>query len=130
MKLPCRHMFALRKWLGILLFDASICDKRWTSEHYRSTQRLFSECLQQPSIAITGIKRPPCRLSQHEKFQKASVCTTELAAVMSEASHVNFYNRLEIVKSLCEQWKSGKEVGLQLIDEGIILNAFLNSVMI
>ena len=65
------------------------------------------------------VEKPPRRLSQHEKFKKASVCTTELAAVISEASHVNFHRRLEIVRSLCEYWKSGKEVGLKLIDEGL-----------
>lgn len=121
MKLPCRHMFSLRKRLGIPLFDASICDKRWTSEYYHSTQRLFSEFSLQPSVAITMIEKPPRRLSQHEKFKKANVCTTELAAVISEASHVNFYRRLEMVQNLCEYWKSGKEVGLKLIDEGLYL---------
>ena len=63
MKLPCRHMFSLRKQLGIPLFDASICDKRWTSEYYHSTQRLFSEFSHEPSVAITEIEKPPRRLS-------------------------------------------------------------------
>ena len=112
-------MFSLRKRLGIPLFDASICDKRWTSEYYRSTQRLFSEFSHEPSVTIAKIKKPPRRLSQHEKFKKANVCTTELAAVISEASHVNFHHRLEIVQNLCEYWKSGKEVGLKLINEGL-----------
>ena len=38
MKLPCRHMLALRKKLKEPLFDAECCDKRWTSQYYRETQ--------------------------------------------------------------------------------------------
>ena len=60
-------------------------------------------------------------MSQHEKFKKANICTTELAAVISEASHVNFYRQLEIVQNFCKYWKSGKEVGLKLINEGLFL---------
>ena len=76
--------------------------------------------MHRPSVAIAEIEKPPCRLSQHEKLKKANICTTELAAVMSEASHVN-YHKLEMVQKLCEHWKSGKEVGLKLIDEGLYL---------
>ena len=51
-------------------------------------------------------------LSQHEKFRKASVLTTELATVVSEASHTHFYRRLDLLKDLISSWKSGQEVGM------------------
>ena len=35
MKLPCRHIFALRRHLGLSLFDASCCSNRWTTSYYR-----------------------------------------------------------------------------------------------
>ena len=42
MILPCRHIFALRGKLNMSLYDASICDERWTSDYYKSTQRIFT----------------------------------------------------------------------------------------
>ena len=38
MLLPCRHIFALRSQQGLPLFDAALCDERWTSAYYSSTQ--------------------------------------------------------------------------------------------
>jgi len=121
MRLPCRHMFSLRKKLGVSLFDATICDKRWTVDYYQRTHRIFSDSIHQPSsvtIAEIAIK-PQRRLSQHEKFRKASICVTELASVASEASHVHFYRKIELMEKLCEYWKLGKEVSLTLLDEGL-----------
>ena len=116
-------MFSLRKQLGISLFDASICDKCWTSEYYHGIHRgYFLNFHMDHQLPLQRLKsHHVARLSQHEKFKKANICTNELAAVMSEAYHVNFYRRLEIVQNLCEYWKSGKEVGLKLIDEGLFL---------
>ena len=52
-RLFCRHMFALRKILQHSLFEADICDKRWTSAYYRATQRLFSISSSQPVLVST-----------------------------------------------------------------------------
>ncbi|KAL1489942.1 hypothetical protein ABEB36_013866 [Hypothenemus hampei] len=41
MLLPCKHIFALRKHLGLSLFDKEIVNKRWTLEYYKSKQRVF-----------------------------------------------------------------------------------------
>ncbi len=41
MKLPCRHIFALRKHVGMDLFDPSLCDRRWSIDYYKSKQRIF-----------------------------------------------------------------------------------------
>jgi len=59
------------------------------------------------------------RLSQQEKFRKASIYVTELASVASESSHVHFYCKVELMGKLCEYWKSGKEDGLTLLDKGL-----------
>ena len=120
MKLPCRHIFALRKNLSQPLFDSSICDKRWTSSYYRATQRIFSSLSTScnPSVAITKIDSKQRKLSGHEKFRKANVLTTNLAVVISEVSHIHFYQRLDLVEELI-YWKSGEEVALSVIDEGV-----------
>ena len=41
MRLPCRHIFALRKYLGVGLFDRSLCDRRWSIDYSKSKQRIF-----------------------------------------------------------------------------------------
>ena len=120
MKLPCRHIFALRQKLELPLFDPDICDKRWTSEYYRATQRIFFTSPPTPSVSVTCSEcKKPRKVSQHEKFRKANLLTTELATVMSEASHIHFNQRLDLVKDLIRHWKSGNEVGLMDVDDGM-----------
>lgn len=119
MKLPCRHIFALRKRLGLGLFDNQCCADRWTRAHYRATQRIFCDLPATPSINLSFFDHPKKRkLTQHEKFRKANMLTTELAAVVSEASHNHFYQRLELLKDLIDSWKSGTEVALADVESG------------
>lgn len=123
MQLPCRHMFALRKKLGISLFDGKCCAERWTVGYYRATQRIFCEMPSSSSIDVSFLEYPKQRkLTQHEKFRKANMLTTELAAVISEASHTHFYRRLELIKDLIDNWKSGTEVALADVDDGNYFN--------
>ena len=117
MTLPCRHMFALRKQLQLPLFDPSICNKRWTSAYYRTTQRLFSQSSSRPTLIVTASKAHCRKLSQHEKFRKASVQASELASVASLASNVHFDRRIALLKDLAERWKNGTEVGLVDLDD-------------
>ena len=119
MKLPCRHILALRKNLKKPLFDAECCDKRWTSQYYRQTQRLFSSLSSAPSVTVSQHdSRNERKLSQHEKFRKANILTTELATVISEASHSHYYQRLDLIKKLIDSWKNGEEMALCTVDEG------------
>lgn len=119
MLLPCRHMFALRSKLGQPLYDSDLCDKRWTSAYYRSTQRLFSSTSPNPELLVTESSYKGRRkLSQHEKFRKAVALTSELASIASMASNVHFQRRMTLLKNLTDHWKRGEEVGLKDIDDG------------
>ena len=42
MKLPCRHIFAMRMEMKLDVYDESLCDRRWTMEYYRESQRIFN----------------------------------------------------------------------------------------
>ena len=104
------------------LFDASCCDVRWTIAYYRASQRLFCDLPASPSVDVSHYSCSKRRkLSQHEKFRKASVLATELATVVSEASHTRFYWRLELLKDLISSWKSGTEVGIVDFDSGDLI---------
>lgn len=61
MLLPCRHMFALRSKLGQPLYASDLCDKRWTTAYYRSTQRLFSSANHNPEVVLTESTSKPVR---------------------------------------------------------------------
>lgn len=41
MRLPCRHILAVRKARDLDMFDDETCDKRWSIEYYMSSQRVF-----------------------------------------------------------------------------------------
>ncbi len=118
MSLPCRHMFALRILLHQPLFDANLCDKRWTSAYYRETQRLFSHSSSQPLLATTASKKHRRKLSQHDKYRRALMLASELASVASEASNTHFERRLEVLRDLTGHWKNGDEVAIVEVDEG------------
>ena len=97
------------------LFDPVLCDKRWTTAYYRSTQRLFLTNSSQPAVQVmTCSKQHRRKLSQHQKFRKASILTTELASVASEASNLHFER--STLQQLSAFWKNGYEVALTKVD--------------
>ena len=61
-------------------------------------------------------------MKNFKNFKKANMITTELAAVISESSHIHFHRQLNLVKELIKYWKSGEEIALKLteIDEGTL----------
>ena len=123
MALPCRHIFALRKKLDFSIYDANLCDERWTLLYYRATQRLFSSSSTSftPEVISTVDGKHRRKLSQHQKFRKASVITSELASVASEASHVH----VDVLKDLIVHWKNGDEVAIVEVDSGMDCISYL-----
>lgn len=63
------------------------------------------------SVAIDTCK-PKMKLTHAQKFRKASLITSELAAVASYASQTHFTRRMELLQKLLAFWKDGKEVSL------------------
>nr|CAH7742638.1 unnamed protein product [Callosobruchus chinensis] len=43
MLLPCRHIFAVRRHLGLPLFSTEIMNKRWTQNYYSMNQRCLAQ---------------------------------------------------------------------------------------
>ena len=42
MRLPCRHIFAVRQAAGENMYDKSLCDIRWTNDFFKNNQCIFS----------------------------------------------------------------------------------------
>ena len=125
MRLPCRHIFALRHKLDQPLFDVTLCDKRWSATYYQSTHRMFSEhSADVPVVTVTSAKHRKA-LSQHQKFRESSLITTELASLASMASNIHYERRLELLKELAEFWKNGRMVGLTEISQSTHVTWYL-----
>ena len=60
MKLPCRHIFALRTALELDLFEEELCDKRWSMTYYKEKQRIFQiECSDDNPSPCVNISQVP-----------------------------------------------------------------------
>ena len=71
MRLPCRHISAVRTSLGLDLFDQDLCDRRWSMEYYRSSQRVFLANVDKSTFKVSVINLPKPKkqpLSQVHKF--------------------------------------------------------------
>jgi len=56
MWLPCRHILAVRMNLGLDLFDEALCNRRWSMDYYRLSQRVF---LANVDRNVSGFSRQP-----------------------------------------------------------------------
>lgn len=122
MMLPCRHIFALREILRQPLYSEDLCNSRWTAKYYHETQRIFlNTSIPTTSFEVNEVKTKQSRtLSQHQKYKKAALLTSELASIASEASGVHFHRRIRLLKDLIRHWKCGEEVVLAEIDSGVV----------
>ena len=120
-------MYALQLKLGETLFGPYLCDRWWTYAYYRGTQRLIINSSVDPSFDIVeSSSKGKCKLSQREKYHKASFLISELASVTSGASHVHFDRRLQVLKDQIVHRKSKKEVTLVEVDKGIYMYSLLS----
>ena len=57
MKLPCRHIFAIRSKLSFDLYDTSLCNRRWSVDYYLANQRVFrgEEAENSPSFDVIDL---------------------------------------------------------------------------
>lgn len=78
LRLPCKHIFAVRFRLLLPLFERSLCDERWSSLYYMENQRVY-RCVtdsevpmncQLPSVDVHTVKPTKKRkiLSQVHNF--------------------------------------------------------------
>jgi zinc finger SWIM domain-containing protein 3 len=60
MKLPCRHIFAVRIEMGLDVYDEILCDKRWSMDYYKESQSIFQVAdVQDASSTVEIMELPP-----------------------------------------------------------------------
>ena len=131
MKLPCRHIFALRRKNGVSLYDKNICAVRWTNSYYRSTHKSLKNLNRATDDdAMNAASGDPTdqnvsvnvstqvaakKLSSHAKFSKALDVCKKIANVLSNCSHEHFERKISNLNFIHEAWCKGKEIGIQIL---------------
>lgn len=131
MRLPCRHIFRLRKNSGVSLYDQNLCDERWTNTYYRSKHKSLRNSnkinndqlenlndLDENHFAVDiSTQVRSTRLNSHKKCSKALDICKKIANTISQSSEDDFERKLGQLKSLNEAWCDGKEVGIQIFQK-------------
>ena len=119
MRLPCRHIFAVRTVEKEKLFSESLCDFRWTNKFYKSHHRVFlyGPTLDEEERLIHTVKKGKI-LSKAQKFREASIVCTKLAQLASEVRYGEYLRRLEILENIVWHWENGHETCVKEISKG------------
>ena len=106
MAIPCRHIFAIRRFVGEDLFCPEVIHDRWTLDYYRS-RRFITQQRSRVSIGIQPVQKSRV-MSENEKY-KASLPTFEdLQRCLSSCSTDVYNARLGILKDILSYWVQGK----------------------
>ncbi|XP_033123264.1 zinc finger SWIM domain-containing protein 1-like [Anneissia japonica] len=133
--LPCRHIFAMRKFLEKEIFEESLFESRWQKDYQHSDCKIESVEVSSPSVSLAGkaikresqakssntpVKKPKTdkpnkrsqSLTRDEKYTKATLLCRQIAGVISEVPQKQFENKMKILTTLCSHWLNGDEVKL------------------
>jgi len=125
MKLPCRHILKFRNLSLTPLFDADLCDKRWTRDYYYQNQRVFKnvEVAHCDSIAtVSTLHRKKIKVpSTHEKFRKASIIGAKIADLVSRSSNIHYHRKIEQLEFVFNAWLKEQELILHILGNLILI---------
>ena len=127
MRLPCRHIFAVRQAAGENMYDKSLCDIRWTSDFFKNNQCIFSKSftVDDEPVTIQVIRKKQKILNKAQKFRESSAITAKLAQLASDVGSAQYSRRMEVLKSLVWHWENGNEVSiLELSKDKVVTMSF------
>lgn len=102
MRLPCKHIFAVRSLLNMDLFDKNLVLQHLTKSYYFEKQKIFVKDTDQIDINCevdVSIKKPKKAKSQQQKYNEAFIRCKVIAFLASEASGIDFTN---VMKNLSD----------------------------
>ena len=124
MKLPCRHIFAMRTYKQIDLFSEDLVHQRWTNIYanndYITTTPAKRFILQQatPSKKL---------LNPNQKFKKMESLGLKIAGYASQLGTEEFETRYSQMEEMFNFWKENKEIViLELIQQEVPLEKSAN----
>ena len=89
--LPCRHIFAVRQYLKIDLFNNHLCASRWTREYFQKSHRVFcSHVCNVSEVNVSTINSSAKILSQQGNYRKVYSIALKLANLASDINSREF----------------------------------------
>ena len=115
MKLPCRHIFALRSHFQMPLCDRTICHMRWTKHFYLSGHRVLldkSDTHADVHVNHTS-KKSSAILSSHQKYREAFAIGQTIASCISELGMREYAAVIQELVKVKEMLQQGKLFSVQ-----------------
>ena len=101
-RLPCRHILARRQMEGLMWFDASLVDRRWTSAYSPDIQ------LTPPSSTMQVRETPATAhvtvLTSHQKYRQLMAIAAVIAGHGSELGMREYQVCLQSMKDMRDTW--------------------------
>ena len=121
MKLPCKHIFAVRAAKSLSEYEESLCAERWTLQHF-SHHRAYlptdsgggsdtSEPVStQPHVSLYTSEPVSTVLSEQQKYRKAFKIAQNLCQQLSTFGMRDFNEGVEVLQLVGHLWEQGKKV--------------------
>ncbi|XP_078272204.1 uncharacterized protein LOC144602955 [Rhinoraja longicauda] len=97
MRLPCRHVLALRRLLGSDLFEPSLCAARWTQEHFLGGQLPPASPRERAKV-------------QQERYRQALKVARKLSSLAARCPAEDFGRCLAVMTAVTDIWARGGQV--------------------
>ena len=98
-RLPCRHIFAVRKYNQLELFDEGLIIQRWRLDYFQHTV----PAMEPVQITVRKVVKPRRKiLNANEKFRKAAVLTNQLASVLTGCGMKSFEHYMDNIQQLID----------------------------
>lgn len=131
--LPCRHIFVCRKSKSIDMYDESLVDPKWKKSVVLndSLPSAYVACSPR-SVQLKTTKKSQNKMTSVEKFLKASEFLKEFASFLSTCGETDFYDKLDYLKHLKEQWMQNESVLLprELVNEENNQETFVHTIVV
>ena len=112
-KLPCKHIFAVRKKQEVELFSQELIESRWTKAKYLGILNQTVTGNQVHTSETTSVRKPT---SQQDRFRMSFRVAQRLASVASESTGAGFDVKIKQLETLSSAWEKGQNVVIETVD--------------
>ena len=116
MRIPCKHILAIRRFNEVDTFCADLVNIRWTAKYYSSKVHITA-ARPRLSISTQSTPRRGPAMSERDRFKKAGDQLLELQNTMAQCGTAEFKRRSKVVSELIQIWRDAKQVQLLIQEE-------------
>lgn len=130
MRLPCRHIFAVRKQLNISLFCTDLCHQRWSKAYDAANMRSLgadsgavgeTSVFKSPEVPSAAISTTPRRkvTSVSARHRILTPIANEIVDIGSLSTGLSIEEKREALEMLVGSWRKGVRVNVVVADESL-----------